>query len=196
MGCTWLQPAKTTIDEFPYVVDLPRTELVVSARDPAVRGAVKLFKRFGWDRSAEAVRGWQVGVGAQIRRTLAVSRSAATAPGDRTLAFVWPSPNCYHRNRQETPLMQNVSIQKASELSPAVRSAVEQLLGRSIAPDEEISVAAVPRQRVPATESRAAVARNLEEFLNRRAVKVNGLPEEEIDAAIDEALHAVRRPRA
>jgi hypothetical protein len=91
--------------------------------------------------------------------------------------------------------MQNVSIQRASELPQVVKSAVEQLLGRSIAPDEEISVAAVPPQRVPPSEGRAAVARNLEAFLNRRADKVNGLPEEEIDAAIDETLHAVRRKR-
>ena len=92
--------------------------------------------------------------------------------------------------------MQNVSIQKASELPQAVKSAVEQLLGRPIAPDEEISVAAVPPQRFPPSESRAAVARNLEAFLNRRSDKVNGLPGEEIDAAIDEALHAVRPKRA
>jgi len=82
--------------------------------------------------------------------------------------------------------MQNVSTQKASELPEAVKSAVEQLLGRTIAPDEEISVAAVPPQRVPPSESRAAVARNLEAFLNRRAGKVKGPPEEETDAAIAE----------
>jgi hypothetical protein len=82
--------------------------------------------------------------------------------------------------------MRNVSIQKASELSQVVKSAVEQLLGRSIAPDEEISVTAVPPQRVPPSEGRAAVARDLEAFLNRRAEKVNGLPEEELDAAIAE----------
>jgi len=53
------QPAKATIDEFPYLLDLPRTELAANARDLAVRGAVELFKRFGWDRSVEAVKGWQ-----------------------------------------------------------------------------------------------------------------------------------------
>jgi hypothetical protein len=100
-----------------------------------------------------------------------------------------------HRNRQEIAALQNVSIQRASELPQAVKSAIEQLLGRPIAPDEEISVAAVPPQRVPPSESRAAVARNLEAFLNRRADKVSGLPEEEIDAAIDEAVHAVRHNR-
>ena len=92
--------------------------------------------------------------------------------------------------------MQNVSIQKASELPPLVKSAVEQLLGRTIAPDEEVSVASVPPQRVPPSVGRAAVARNLEAFLKRRADKVNGLPEQEIDAAIDEALMEVRRKRA
>jgi hypothetical protein len=51
---------------------------------------------------------------------------------------------CQHKNQQEFPAMQNVSIQKASELPKAMKSAVEQLLGRPIAPDEEISVAAVP----------------------------------------------------
>ena len=91
--------------------------------------------------------------------------------------------------------MQNVSIQKASELPHAVKSAVEQLLGRPIAPDEEISIAAVPPQRVPPSESRAAVARNLEAFLIPCADKVNGVPEDEIDAAIDEAVHAVRHKR-
>ncbi len=91
--------------------------------------------------------------------------------------------------------MQNVSIRKASELPQAMKSAVEQLLGRSIAPDEEISVAAVPPQMVPPSESRAAVARNLEAFLNRRADKVNGLPDEEIDEVIDEAVHVVRHNR-
>jgi hypothetical protein len=91
--------------------------------------------------------------------------------------------------------MQNVSIQRASELPPAIKFAVEQLLGRPIAPDEEISVAAIPPQRVPPSEGRAAVARNLEALLDRRADKVNGLPEEEMDAAIDEALHAVRHDR-
>ena len=91
--------------------------------------------------------------------------------------------------------MQNVSIQKASELPQVVKSAVEQLLGRSIAPDEEISVSAVPAQRVPASESRASLAQHLEAFLNRRADKVSDLPEEEMDAAIEEGIHAARHNR-
>jgi hypothetical protein len=43
--------------------------------------------------------------------------------------------------------MQNVSIQKASELPQAVKSAVEQLLDRSIAPDEELALLPFLRNR-------------------------------------------------
>ncbi len=117
------------------------------------------------------------------------------SPASRSRLLGTPEPPCHHRNQQEVPAMQNVSIRRASELSAAAKSAVEHLLGRSVAPDEGISVAAVPPQRVPPSESRAVLARNLEVFLNRRADKVNGLPEVEIDAAIDEALHAVRHKR-
>jgi hypothetical protein len=44
--------------------------------------------------------------------------------------------------------MHNVSIQKASELPPPLKSAVEQLLGRPIDADEEVSIAAVPPQQI------------------------------------------------
>jgi hypothetical protein len=92
--------------------------------------------------------------------------------------------------------MENVSIQKAGQLPASVKSAVEQLLGRSIAPEEEISIVAVPPQQVPPVEDRAQVARKLEALLNRRAEKVNDVPEDVIDAAIDQAVDEVRRRRS
>lgn len=92
--------------------------------------------------------------------------------------------------------MQNVSIQKANALPAEFKAAVEQLLGRTIAPDEEISVTAIPPQRVPPSEGRAAVAQKLEAFLNRRADKISGVSEDQIDAAVDEAVEDVRHNRA
>ena len=77
-----------------------------------------------------------------------------------------------------------------------VKSAVEQLLGRSIGADEEISVVAVPPRQVPPSQNRTAVARNLEAFLNRRAAKVQDVPAVEIDAVVDEAVDHVRHSRA
>ena len=91
--------------------------------------------------------------------------------------------------------MQNVSIQKASELPEVVKSAIEQLLGRSIDGEEEVSVVAVPPQQVPPSPNRAAVAQKLEAFLNRRAEKIGVVSDEEIDAAVDEAVNHVRHGR-
>jgi len=86
--------------------------------------------------------------------------------------------------------MQNVSIHKR-HLPEAVKSAARTALGRSIAADEEISVVAVPPQHLRSREP-GRVARNLEAFLNRRAAKVKDVPEEEIDAVVDEAVDHVR----
>lgn len=91
--------------------------------------------------------------------------------------------------------MQNVSIQKASELSQNVKAAVEQLLGRRIEADEEISVVAVPPHQVPPSENRAAVAQRLEAFLHRRAEKVRDVPDQELDAVVDQAVNQVRHSR-
>jgi hypothetical protein len=91
--------------------------------------------------------------------------------------------------------MQNVSIQKASELPQPVKSAVEQLLGRPIDADEEVSIVAVPPQQVPPSENRAAVAQKLDAFLNRRAEKIQDVSDQEIDASVDEAVDHVRHSR-
>ena len=69
-----------------------------------------------------------------------------------------------------------------------VRSAAEQLLGRAIAPDDEISVVALPAQQISPSESRTGVAQRLEAFLDRRAAKFSDVRAEEIDNAIDEGL--------
>lgn len=87
--------------------------------------------------------------------------------------------------------MRSISIQKAGDLPPAAKAAVEQLLGRTLAADEQISIiASPPGPSVP--ESRDEVARQLASFLNRRAEEVRDVPEEEIHAAIDEACDYVR----
>jgi hypothetical protein len=76
-----------------------------------------------------------------------------------------------------------------------MRSAIEQLLGRPIENDEEISIAAIPPQAVPKADDRRAVAEKLEALLNRRADKVRDLPPDDLDAAINEALDHLRHVR-
>ena len=47
--------------------------------------------------------------------------------------------------------MQNVNIQRAQDLSRAVMSALETLLGRTLEPDEEISIVAYrPHEEITA----------------------------------------------
>ena len=91
--------------------------------------------------------------------------------------------------------MQNVSIQKASELPHVVKSAIEQLLGRPIDADEEVSIVAVPALQVSPSKNRAGIAQKLEAFLNQRAEKIGDIPEDEIDKAVDQAADHVRHSR-
>jgi len=91
--------------------------------------------------------------------------------------------------------MQNVSIQKASELPQPVKSAVEQLLGRPIGADEEVSIVAIPPQQLPPSGNPAVVAQKLDAFLNRRAAKAGDVSDGAIDAAVDESVYHVRHCR-
>jgi len=91
--------------------------------------------------------------------------------------------------------MQNVIVQKAGEMPQPLRAAIEQMLGRPIAADEEISIVAVPPQQVAPSAGKAAAVRELEALLNRRATKVDDVPDEEINAAIDDAVFHARHNR-
>jgi hypothetical protein len=73
--------------------------------------------------------------------------------------------------------------------------AVEQILGRAIGADEEISIVAVPPQQVAPSGDKAAIVRQLEALLDQRARKVSDIPEEEINTVIDEAVQDARHVR-
>ena len=88
--------------------------------------------------------------------------------------------------------MPNILIHKASELKPQTRAAVEAELGRSLQDDEEVSIMAFVPHEAPTGEARREVGRKLQEHLNRIDQKTKGLPEEEMDQALNEALRSVR----
>jgi len=50
---------KATIKELPYEVDLSRTELISEARELALKPAVELFRRFGWEPETDMLRNMQ-----------------------------------------------------------------------------------------------------------------------------------------
>ena len=91
--------------------------------------------------------------------------------------------------------MHSVTVQRAGEMPPPLKAAVEQILGRSIGADEEISIVAVSPQDVAPAGGRAAVVEKLQALLNRRTEKVRDIPEDEINSVIDEAVHQARHSR-
>jgi hypothetical protein len=78
-------------------------------------------------------------------------------------------------------------IHKAKDLSPEQKSAVESLLGRSIAPDESISIRSIPSAAVPDWLQRS--------WENARQQGLDQLSMEDIDAEIAAARKARREGR-
>ncbi len=93
-------------------------------------------------------------------------------------------------------MQQNIAIRIAGNLPENIRAAVEQLLGRPVAANEEIKVIATPKKEHSLSPERAAAARALKEHFDRRAEAVKDIPDCELDAVIDEACDHVRHNRA
>jgi hypothetical protein len=91
--------------------------------------------------------------------------------------------------------MQTISVRRAKELGNAARSAVESLLGRKVADEEHVTVMAYPLQPAEGEPDRKAAVRDLIEDLDSMAASASHIPEEEVDALIDEAIRHTRHRR-
>jgi hypothetical protein len=90
------------------------------------------------------------------------------------------------------------SIHKARDLTPPLRRAAETLIGRVLQEDESISVRVFKgdiAKQAPTGEARAEAFRRLRARIEQTAKAAQGVPEAEIDAAIDEAIDHVRHHR-
>jgi hypothetical protein len=84
------------------------------------------------------------------------------------------------------------SSHNARDLSPDARQVVEQLLGRQLAEDEQISILAY-RLHEPATaEDKQAALHALRGFWSRMDETNKKLPADEMDEILDEAMRSVR----
>jgi hypothetical protein len=88
--------------------------------------------------------------------------------------------------------MQNVSIQKAEDLSAAVKSALESLLGRPLEADEEVSVMAFRPHEAPQGPVRDQLARQLNEQMDAMADRAKEAPDDELDEILDDAMRSAR----
>jgi len=91
--------------------------------------------------------------------------------------------------------MQTISVGRANQLGEAARSVVESLLGRKVADEEHVTVMAHPAQPVEGAPDRKAAVQDLIEDLDSMAARAHGIPEEEMDVLIDEAVRNVRHRR-
>ena len=74
--------------------------------------------------------------------------------------------------------MQNSAVHKARELSPELRRAVENLLGRRLQEDETVQVSVPPAETLPenfAVERRKRAVRRLREFGQKHKLSLDGV---------------------
>ena len=83
-------------------------------------------------------------------------------------------------------------IHSASTLSPDQRVAVEALLGRAVAENEQISVRALPVTPQVSPERRAEIIAEMDAYFARIDAKRSNLSDEEADELINEALRSTR----
>lgn len=89
--------------------------------------------------------------------------------------------------------MQNGALRKVSDLSMDARHAMESMLGRPLRDDEAVAVNVYKPAATGA--AREDVSRRLRERIDKTAKRVQGIPEAEIDAAIDESVdHVCHHP--
>jgi hypothetical protein len=80
----------------------------------------------------------------------------------------------------------------ARDLTPDARQVVEQLLGRPLAEDEEISILAYKPCQAPSPEAKKAARRGLQEFWTSLDERTKDISLEDQDEILDEAMRSVR----
>ena len=91
--------------------------------------------------------------------------------------------------------MQTISVRRANELGEAARNAVESLLGRKVADGEHVTVMAFPARPAEGEPDRKRAVQDLIEDLDSLAASASHVPDEEMEALIDEATRNVRQRR-
>ena len=89
--------------------------------------------------------------------------------------------------------MADISILRTTDLKPDERVTVEKMLGHPLHDDEAVALSAFRPHPALAGEAKRQAASKLHEIIERRADKVQHLPVDEIEQAINGAMEDVRR---
>ena len=88
--------------------------------------------------------------------------------------------------------MQTISVRRADELGDAARSAVESLLGRKVADEEQVTVMAHAAPESNRMSDRQVAVQELFKSLDNLAASASPIQDEEMDELIEEAIQHVR----
>ncbi len=88
--------------------------------------------------------------------------------------------------------MEQSSLHSAKRLSPPVRTALEQLLGRTLGDNEAISVRAYQPHEAPTPKQQRAVSDELRKYFAKIDEKTKDVSEAEQIEVFDEAMRSVR----
>jgi len=87
--------------------------------------------------------------------------------------------------------VQNLSTHKTRDLSPHAKESLEELLGRHLADDEEVSIWASRPHSAPIGQARKEAWNRLNDHLDRMAGKAGG-GADEIEKLVDDECDEVR----
>ena len=92
--------------------------------------------------------------------------------------------------------MENISVNLASDLSRPARAAIEDMLGRALRDDEQVSVMAFGPRSAPTGPNRTASAARLKSAMDALDEKASPADPQDLEDAFDEAMEHVRPGRA
>ncbi len=90
--------------------------------------------------------------------------------------------------------MESMATRSVSDIPAAEKQAIETLLGRPLAPDQQVFVLAYTPNVVPDAAAREPAKENLQQTFAAvdRHAEASGVTAEEADAAVDEAMRQIR----
>jgi hypothetical protein len=92
--------------------------------------------------------------------------------------------------------MAEITIHNVRDLGQAARQALEALLGRRLAEEEQVSVTALAARPAPTGDVRRFAAERLIESLKAMSESARDIPNDELESLIDEAMDDIRRRRS
>jgi hypothetical protein len=89
--------------------------------------------------------------------------------------------------------MENIAIQKASQIDAAAREWLQRLFGRPLSEDEEVTIFVPVSHDAPSMDERKAAFRRADEVLDQAAENMRDVSDREFDEALDEAMQHIRK---